>query len=115
MDASTVGRKRRRLILFLATTGFLVAAVLWAHSELTDSSPPKPLNVHLWTAFMILCPPSILSIPLIDVEPGSTDFAILWSVIGLVNSGLYAVIGMIVGRFRWKPDRPTVGGSSPAV
>ena len=108
MDVSTVRRKRRRLTIALAAMGFVMAAVIWAYSELTDSSPPKPFNSTLWTAFMILCPPSVLSIPLIDVEPGSSDFAIMWSVIGLVNSGLYAVIGMIVGRFRWKPGNETV-------
>ena len=92
-----------------------MAAVIWAYSELTDSSPPKPFNSTLWTAFMILCPPSVLSIPLIDVEPGSSDFATMWLVIGLVNSGLYAVIGKIVGRFRWKPDSQTVSGASGAA
>jgi hypothetical protein len=64
---------------------------------------------------MILCPPSVLSISLIDVEPGSSDFAIMWLVIGLVNSGLCVVIGMIVGRFRWKPDSQTVAGAPGAV
>lgn len=115
MDVSTVRRKRRRLTMALAAMGFAIAAVIWAYSELTDSSPPKPFNSHLWTAFMIFCPSSILSIPMIDVEPGSSDFAIMWLVIGLVNSGLYAVVGMIVGRFRWKPDSHTIAGASGAV
>jgi hypothetical protein len=115
MDVSTVRRKRRRLTIALAVMGFVIAAVIWAYSELTDSSPPKPFNSTLWTAFMILCPTSVLSIPLIDIEPGSVDFAIMWSVIGLLNSGLYAVVAMIIGRFRWKPDGQTVARASGAV
>jgi hypothetical protein len=79
MDVSTVGRKRRRLTIALAVMGLVMAAVIWAYSELIDSSHPKPFNSTLWTAFMILCPPSVLSIPLIDVEPGSSDFAIMAS------------------------------------
>lgn len=115
MDTVTVKRKRRRLTMILAAVGFLIAAVIWAYSELTDSSPPKPLNFPLWTAFMVLCPPSLLTIPLIDVEPGSMDFAITWFVVGLMNSVLYTVIGVIVGRFRWKPDSQTVAGAPGAV
>ena len=107
MDAATVRRKRRQLTIGFAAIGFVITAVIWAYSELTDSSSPRPLNFPLWTAFVILCPPSLLSAPLIDVEPGSTGFTTLWLVIGFVNSVLYAVIGMVVGRFRWKPDNQT--------
>lgn len=100
----------------LAVLGFLVTSVIWAYSELTDSSPPRPFNLPLWTAFVVLCPPSLLTAPLIDVEPGSTDFTIAWLVIGLLNSTLYGVIGVIVGRFRWKldgePDAPASESST---
>lgn len=104
MDTITARRKRRRLAIYLAVLGFAMAAVIWAYSELTDSSPPGPLNFPLWTIFMVLCPSSLLTIPLIDVEPGSIDFALMWFVVGLVNAGLYAAIGLVVGRFRWKED-----------
>lgn len=106
MDVSTARRARRRLTIALAVMGFVMAAAIWAYSELTDSSPPKPFNSTLWTAFMILCPPSVLSIPIIDVEPGSSDFAIMWSVIGLANSGFYGLVGMVFGRLRWRVSAP---------
>jgi hypothetical protein len=101
MDTSTAKRKRRRLATTLAVTGFVIAAAIWAYSELTNSSPPH-FSFPLWTAFMILCPPSLLSIPLIDVEPGASGFTIMWLLIGAVNSALYAVIGFVVGKSRWK-------------
>lgn len=97
-------RKRRRLIWILAVFGFLIATVAWGYSELSDSSPPRPLNVPVWIAFTVLCPPSLLSVPLIDVEPGSSGFTLMWFIIGLLNCGLYAVIGSVVGKFRWKSD-----------
>jgi hypothetical protein len=102
MDLSTARRKRRQLTIAFAALGFVIAAAIGAYSQLTDSSPPRPLNVPLWTTFMILCPSSLLSVPMIDVEPGSVDFVIMWFVIGLVNSSLYAVVGMVLGRLRWK-------------
>jgi|SRR5882724_3081605 len=107
MDVATAKRNRRRLTIALAVTGLAIAAAIGAYSQLTDSSPPKPLSARLWTTFMILCPPSFLSVPLIDVEPGSVDFAIMWFVIALLNAGLYAAIGTIVGRLRWKVGRQT--------
>lgn len=112
MDILMVKRKRRRLMIGLAALGMAIAAIIWAYSELADSSPPRPFNLPLWSVFIILCPPSLLTIPLIDVEPGSIDFAITWLVIGLLNSALYAVIGAVVGRFRWKSDREPSASTS---
>jgi len=43
--------------------------------------------------FMVLCPPSFLTIPLMDVEIGSEGFYPLWSVVALMNAVLYAIIG----------------------
>jgi hypothetical protein len=85
----------RKPTIVLAIVGFSIAVIIFGYAELTDSSAPTPppVNVPLWTAFMILCPPSLLSVPLIDVAPGSIDFVLLWLIIGLLNSALYAAIG----------------------
>jgi hypothetical protein len=47
--------------------------------------------------FIVACPPSLLTIPLTDVEPGSIDFAIAWLFVGILNSILYRAIGIVVG------------------
>jgi len=91
-------QKPRKLTIVLAIVGFSIAAFILAYAELTDSSPPPPVNVPLWIAFMILCPPALLSLPLIDIEPGSFAFVFLWLIIGLSNSAIYAVIGAGVSR-----------------
>ena len=96
-------RKRRNLIWAVATLGFVVAAALWAYANLTDSSPPR-FNFLVWAVFIFLCPPSLLSVPLVDVEPGTRDFAVIWLVIGGVNSALYAMIEWVAGKFIWKAD-----------
>jgi len=71
---------------------------------LTDASPPPPVNVPLWTTFMVLCPPALLSVALIDIEPRSIAFVLLWLVIGLSNSALYAAIGAGISRMFRKSD-----------
>lgn len=104
MDTPIVKHKRRRLTFFLALLGFAIAAGIWVYVGLTDSSPPH-FNFALWAGLVLLCPSSLLSIPLIDVEPGTADFNVMWLVIGVVNSLFYGMIGLVVGWFLWKPER----------
>ncbi len=101
MPKWTTRGKRWRLILGFAVLGFAIGAIIWAYSELRDASPPQPGNPVLISIFMFLCPPSFLSFPLIDVEPGSRDFRILWFALALINSALYAAIAAIVSLLRW--------------
>jgi hypothetical protein len=82
-----------RTILGFAAVGFGVTAVFVAYQVLTDASPPPPPNMPVLTMFIILCPSSLLTIPLIDIEIGSEGFYPLWTVVALINTALYAVIG----------------------
>jgi hypothetical protein len=65
--------------------------------------PPR-LNFIVWAVFIFLCAPSLLSVPLIDVESGTRDFAMVWLVIGDVNAALYAMIGWVAGKIIWKAE-----------
>jgi hypothetical protein len=51
---------------------------------------------------MILCPPCLLTIPLIDVETGTSGFYIVWTVVAILNAALYAGIGSAYVRIREK-------------
>ena len=102
MDPGTARRRRRRLTVTLAVLGFLIGSSAGTYSQLNDSSPPH-YNVALWTALIIVCPPSLVSVALVDVEPGTIDFAVMWLVITIANSALYAVIGLALGCLAWKP------------
>ena len=82
MNPETIKRKRRKLIVLLTALGFGIAAIIWGYSEWIDSLHPRSFSFALSGAFMILCPPSLLSVPLIDIEPGSGSFALMWLVIG---------------------------------
>jgi hypothetical protein len=59
---------------------------------------PPPVDDPLWTAFMILCPPALLSLALIDIEPGLIAIVVLWVIIGISNAALYAALGAGVRR-----------------
>ena len=102
-----MSRDWRTNLRFLAA-GFGITAVFLAYQVLTDSSPPLPPNILLYLIFMILCPPSFLTIPLIDVEIGSEDFSPLCAIVAVLNSALYAVIGAAYVRARKKQAEPSM-------
>lgn len=85
---------RRKVVLAFTALGFLVAVFIWAYCELTAQTL-APINMRLWTVLIALCPPSLLTVPLFDVDPGTLDFALLWLVIALVNCALYGAIGWV--------------------
>ena len=101
MEVSSAKRKRLRLTLVLACSGFVVAAIGAACAEFADSYPPH-LGAALGILAIIVCPPSLIFVALIDVEPGTADFAVTWLAIAVVNAALYAVIGLGVGRLVWR-------------
>jgi hypothetical protein len=91
--------KRQKLTISLGSLGLVLAVVLWGYSELVKSAGPLAGLVTV-----ILCPPSLLSIPLIDVEVGTSGYRIMWTVFTFMNAALYAVIGSLIGKSRWQPD-----------
>jgi len=91
--------KRQQLTIGLASLGLVLAVMVWAYTEFAKSAGPLAGLVSA-----ILCPPALLSIPLIDVEVGTPDYRIMWAVFAFMNAALYAVIGSVIGKLRWKPD-----------
>jgi hypothetical protein len=97
--------KDRSAILRFAAVGFGIALVFVGFQMLMEPSPWSPLNNILSAVFMILCPPVLLTFPLLDVEIGTGGFYVLWMVVALLNAGLYAVIGGAYVGLRKKTDR----------
>jgi hypothetical protein len=73
--------------------GFGIAVVFVSFQMLMEPSPWSPLNDILSAIFIIICPPVLLTFPLLDVEVGTGGFCILWMGVALLNAALYAVIG----------------------
>jgi hypothetical protein len=82
-----------------ALLGFCITALLFAYRDLTNYSE---MNPALILASIILCPASLLTLLLADIEPHTSAAAFAWFIMAVINSGFYAVAGAIVRRFLWK-------------
>jgi hypothetical protein len=99
--------KDRRTILRFAAVGLGIAVVWIVYQMLANPSPWSPLNNFLSVIFMILCPPVLLTFPLVDVEVGDGGSYVIWTVVALLNAALYATIGSAYVGLRKGSEGPT--------
>jgi hypothetical protein len=83
--------------------GFAITAIFVSYQLLTDSQSPIQRDSALMVVFVVLCPPSLLSVAF-DPEVGTNNYFFLWTVIALLNGGVYATIRALVGRRLQSPD-----------
>jgi hypothetical protein len=57
---------------------------------------------HAVLDFVFFCPPILLAIPFSEVMKDKAGAYAIWALIGLVNSGLYAIVGAAVVGLRKK-------------
>jgi hypothetical protein len=72
-----------------AVLGFAVTTAFVSYQLVTDAPSLISRNPALMLMFVVLCPPSLLSVPF-DPEFGTNGFYYLWTFIGLLNASLYA-------------------------
>jgi hypothetical protein len=92
-------RKYSRRTIYLAAFGLLVTAGITAFLMLTDSYPRHELRTPLLIAFLVFCPPSLLSALIIDAETGTSGFYFVWFFVAVINAVLYAAAGGAVAGF----------------
>ena len=102
-------RKDRSAVLRFAVVGFGIAVVFVGFQMLMNPSPWSPLNSILGTIFMILCPPVLLTFPLLDVKVETGGLYFLWTLVALLNAVLYAVMGAAYVRWRKKREGSATG------
>ena len=95
----TPGRNAFSFAMF----GFAITAVFVSYQLLTDLGSTIPRNSTLMIVMVILCPPSLLSIAT-DTEVGANFYYVLWTVIALLNAGLYATVRALINRRLQRPD-----------
>jgi hypothetical protein len=79
-----------RINLRSAMLGLAITAAFVSYQLITDTqSSILGRNPALMLMFVVLCPPSVLSLAF-DPEVGGSDFYYLWAGIGLLNAALYA-------------------------
>lgn len=86
-----------KLITRVAVFGLVVTGLIAAYINFSGI-----FDADLYTAFVILCPPVLLSIPFGEVMKDKGVAYVIWPLIGLLNSGLYAVVGAAVVGLRKK-------------
>jgi hypothetical protein len=92
---------------------FAGASYLWAF---LDYSKPMGLFSFLVTSLsIILCPAQLFFVMCIDCEVSGWDGFTTYSIIGLLNTVLYAAIGYMVLAARKKADSPTDGEKPPSI
>jgi len=89
--------------------GFGITALLFAYCELTNYSSMDPILVLF---FIISCPASLLTLLLADIEPHTSAAVFAWLIIGVINSGFYAMAGAIARKILEKMPSPLRFGKS---
>ena len=103
MEGANGPRKRRRLTLWLAVIGLIIAVAFAAYFE-TEPRLESPAVVRAAVACLFLCPGSFLFVTFIDAEPHNGGFVFMWTIVGLMNFGVYGAIGAVIGRLLWKSE-----------
>jgi hypothetical protein len=94
-------RKSSKTILRFALLGLAIAGGCYLYAAFYDyTKPMNGLGVALVAVSVILCPPQLLFGFCIDCEVIGRGGFIMYSIIGILNAALYAVIGYIVFRLR---------------
>ena len=87
-----------------AVLGLAVTAAFVSYQLVTDAQSPISRSSSLMILFVVLCPPSLLSIVFREPEVGTNSFYFLWTVIGLLNGAIYAIVRAFLGRRLQRPD-----------
>lgn len=82
--------------------GLAITAVFVSYQLLTDMQSPISRNSALMGVLILLCPPSLLSIAF-DTEVGTSSFYTLWTVIALLNAGVYATVRVLLTKRLQRP------------
>ena len=88
-----------KLIAACAALGLLVAAFFFIFVGILGADEGTFL-----TGMLVLCPPSLLCIPLSEVMKDKSSFYVICLLIGFLNSGLYALVGAVIAGQLRKSD-----------
>jgi len=86
---------------FFALLGIVIAAAMYTHYVFYDfTQPASAVDVTIGIAEIVFCPPSLLSALCIDCEVGTSAGLQIWSIIALLNGGLYWIFAAFLKRRR---------------
>ena|ERR1700739_5015119 len=98
-------RSPRQIIIGTAFLGVVMTAIVYACESLVDfSAPPGRFDIPLAVLALVLCPPQLLFAWCIDCEVTGWGGLIVFSIVGSLNAGLYAIYGLILVALRKRRD-----------
>ena len=98
-----------KTVLIFAGAGLLVAVACGMYAALVDySTSSHGLGLTLAVISVILCPPQLLFGFCIDCEVTGWGGVIMYSIIGVLNVALYALVGFMFVKLR----KPSSGKNS---
>lgn len=93
-----------KIVSSFAAAGLLVAVTCGVYAALVDySTSSHGLGLTLAIISVILCPPQLLFGFCIDCEVTGVGGLIMYSIIGVLNVALYALVGFVFVKLR-KPS-----------
>jgi len=90
-------------VLRSAVLGFAITAAFVSYQVVTDPPSAISRSSTVMLTFLVLCPPSILSITR-QIEVGSESFYTLWTLIGVLNGVLYAGLRTLLWKRLQRPN-----------
>ena len=98
-----------QVIAVFAATGLAVAGACYAWAALYNYAKPMSLREGILVLLsVLLCPTQLLFMFCIDCEVTGWDGFIMYAIIGTLNAGLYALLGLVVVSLR----RPNADSSN---
>jgi hypothetical protein len=96
-----VVRKAFKSPFLFALCGVIITAAIYTHYLFFDfTKPANAVDIGFGTAEVLLCPPSLLFLLCIDCEVGTISGLQMWSLIALLNGGLYWLIAALLRALR---------------
>jgi hypothetical protein len=96
-----LNREPWQIIIGFALLGLAMAASCYAYAAFYDyTKPTNGFDIVVGFVSMILCPPQLIFVMCIDCEVIGWGGFTMYSIIGVLNMALYALIGRIVSYFR---------------
>jgi hypothetical protein len=94
--------RESRLIARFAVIGLLISVLVFLYLKFFGE-----FDSTVYTAFAILCPPALMCISLSEAMKEHSGFYGILFLIGVANSGLYAVVGAAFVGLRKAPRTKT--------
>ena len=106
-------RKPWKTIVVFALLGLAIAALSYAYAAVHDyTQPSNSLDVAMQVISLILCPAQLFFAFCIDCEVIGRGGLVMYSIIGVLNTAIYTLVGFLVVALREKPNSPN-GGQEP--